>query len=491
MPFMTRTADLLQDALEGGSVDASQFAALATTARRAGTVGLSARFAPDPGFVSALGQRLLAEAATLSSRQQTSTARTSAARSVEMRRTGQRVKPVVFVVGRGLPRAIAGVAASALAVGAVVGVAARGAVPGAALYPVRQILDSAAVRLAASDFDKGMTLLAQGREHIRDAREMVGRGTPDPEALDVGLSAAIDSVSAGRVLLLRSFAETGDTQAVRELQDFSTTELPGVDALRERVPASSLPLLEQLRALLGGSWSDRPQQLAACESCAGADTAALDDSRARRPAQRPAAVPLAAAASTTATEASAAPSAVTGAAARPVAPATSAASSPLQSRVVKAAVAPATVTVPGATVTTAPRSTLPSAPRTSVSLASVSLGSVSLGSVSLGSVSLGPVSLGPVSLPPVSLGSVSLSSSVSLASVSVAASLPVLGSQTLAVPLNLPVAPLPALPAVGVNLVPVVPAVPVAPVAPVPVAVDPAPVTGLVSCVATLLTKCP
>ncbi|MGI8718805.1 MAG: hypothetical protein ACR2JN_13340, partial [Lapillicoccus sp.] len=290
MPFMTRTADLLQDALESGSVDASQFAALATTARRAGTVGLSARFAPDPAFVSALGQRLLAEAATLSSRQQTSTARTSAARSVEMRRTGQRVKPVVFVVGRGLPRAIAGVAASALAVGAVVGVAARGAVPGAVLYPVRQILDSAAVRLATSDFDKGMTLLAQGREHIRDAREMVGRGTPDPEALDVGLSAAIDSVSAGRVLLLRSFAETGDTQAVRELQDFSTAELPGVDALRERVPASSLPLLEQLRALLGGSWSDRPQQLAACESCAGADTAALDDSRARRPAQRPAAV---------------------------------------------------------------------------------------------------------------------------------------------------------------------------------------------------------
>jgi len=89
---------------------------------------------------------------------------------------------------------------------------------------------------------------------------------------------------------------------------------------------------------------------------------------------------------------------------------------------------------------------------------------------------------------------VSLSSSVSLASVSVAASLPVLGSQTLAVPLNLPVAPLPALPAVGVNLAPAVPAVPVAPVAPVvpvPVAVDPAPVTGLVSCVATLLTKCP
>ena len=490
MPFMTRTADLLQDALESGSVDASQFAALATTARRAGTVGLSARFAPDPGFVSALGQRLLAEAATLSSRQQTSTVRTSAARSVEMRRTGQRVKPVVFVVGRGLPRAIAGVAASALAVGAVVGVASRGAVPGAALYPVRQILDSAAVRLATSDFDKGMTLLAQGREHIRDAREMVGRGTPDPEALDVGLSAAIDSVSAGRVLLLlRSFAETGDTQAVRELQDFSTAELPGVDALRERVPASSLPLLEQLRALLGASWSDRPQQLAACESCAGADTLAPDDWRARGPAQRPTAVPLAAAASTTATEASAAPSAVVGAAARPVAPATSAASSAPQGRVVKAAVAPATVTVSGATVTTAPRSTLASAPRTSVSLASVSTQpAVSLGPVSLGSVSLGSVSLGPVSLPPVSLGSVSLSSSVSLASVSVAASLPVLGSQTLAVPLNLPVAPLPALPAVGVSLVPVAP---VAPVVPVTVAVDPAPVTGLVSCVATLLTKCP
>ena len=81
---------------------------------------------------------------------------------------------MVFVIGKGL-RVIAGATASLLLIGAVLGVTSRSALPGGLLYPVKQSLNSAAVQLAGSDFDRGVTLLSQAQEHIGDARSLVER----------------------------------------------------------------------------------------------------------------------------------------------------------------------------------------------------------------------------------------------------------------------------------------------------------------------------
>ena len=48
----------------------------------------------------------------------------------------------------GFPRLLAGAAASVVAVGAIVGVASRSAIPGSALYPVKGWLDAVAVQMA-------------------------------------------------------------------------------------------------------------------------------------------------------------------------------------------------------------------------------------------------------------------------------------------------------------------------------------------------------
>ena len=121
-----------------------------------------------------------------------------AARAAAARRAATRTAPVVVVVGRGLPRLLAGAAASALLVGGIVGAVSRGAVPGDALYPVKGWLDGVAVRLADNDFDRGRTYLCQAQGHISDARELSEPDREDAGDINVALDGAIDSVRKGR-----------------------------------------------------------------------------------------------------------------------------------------------------------------------------------------------------------------------------------------------------------------------------------------------------
>src|SRR5688572_3394476 len=167
MPVLNRSADRFQRALAGESVTDPRVAELVGTSRRLAAVGSRAA-APDAQFVAELRTRLMAEAATMPAPSP------AAAGAAQARRAAARTAPVVFVVGRGLPRAVAGATASALLVGAVVGAVSRGTVPGDALYPVKGWLDGVAVRLADSDLDRGSTHLAQAQEHISDAREVSG-----------------------------------------------------------------------------------------------------------------------------------------------------------------------------------------------------------------------------------------------------------------------------------------------------------------------------
>jgi hypothetical protein len=218
----------------------------------------------------ALRERLMAEAATLP------TPSPAAAKAAASRRAAARGGPVVVVVGRGLPRALAGAAASALVVGSIVGVASRSAVPGDSLYAVKGWLDGVAVRLADSELERGTTHLSQAQGHISDARDLADRPKPEADDINTALQDAIDSVRAGQRDLDAAWTETRNPQALLALRDFTARALPQIDALRTEVPAASLPRLGELEDLLRDSQQTASRRLAACGSaCADIDTASF------------------------------------------------------------------------------------------------------------------------------------------------------------------------------------------------------------------------
>jgi hypothetical protein len=264
MPLINRSADRFQRALEGERVTDDELGRLLETSQRLTTVGSSLGPRPDPAFVATLRERLAAEAASLP------VASPSAARAAAARRAASRPAPAVLVVGRGLPRLVAGATASALLVGGVVGLVSRGAVPGDTLYPVKGWLDGVAVRLADSDLDRGRTQLDQAQEHISDARDLADRASPDSADIDTALDAATESVLGGQRSLDRAWSETGNPQALLEVRDFTARALPQVDALRTEVPAASLPELGRLEALLRQTELATARRIAACGGGCGA-----------------------------------------------------------------------------------------------------------------------------------------------------------------------------------------------------------------------------
>ena len=257
MPVLNRSADRFQRSLEGEHLGDPRVDALLETSRQLLTVGAITP-GPDAEFVAALRVRLMAEAQTLPA------PTAAAARAATARRAATRATPVVVVVGRGLPRALAGAAASALLVGGVVGVASRSAVPGESLYPVKGWLDGVAVRLSTSDFERGTTDLGQAQEHISDGRALAARTDPDAGDVNTALAAAADSVQGGQRALDRDYARTGNPQALLAMRDFTARALPQVDALRTEVPAASLPTLGRLESLLRESQVATARRIAAC-----------------------------------------------------------------------------------------------------------------------------------------------------------------------------------------------------------------------------------
>jgi hypothetical protein len=151
-----------------------------------------------------------------------------------------------------------------LVVGAVVGVASRGAIPGSALYPVKGWLDSVAVQMAGSDLDRGLTHLSQAEEHIADTRELVDRRVDDGDPYVESLQKAVLAVRAGQRDLGRAFDETDNPQALIAVRDFAAKARPQVEALRPEVPAEALPVLGELESLLADADAVALRRLAAC-----------------------------------------------------------------------------------------------------------------------------------------------------------------------------------------------------------------------------------
>ncbi len=257
MPVLNRSADRFQRALEGERLRDPRVDELVATSRHLRSLGAQAP-GPDPEFVTALRVRLMAEAELLPA------PTAGATRAATARRAAARATPVVVVLGRGLPRALAGAAASAVLVGGVVGVVSRSAVPGDSLYPVKGWVDGVAVRLATSDFERGTTYLAQAQGHISDSRDLAARPTADAGDIETALTAAAEAVRGGQQALDRDYASTGNPQALLAQRDFTARALPQVEALRSEVPTASLTALGRLESLLRESQVATARRLAAC-----------------------------------------------------------------------------------------------------------------------------------------------------------------------------------------------------------------------------------
>ena len=268
MPFASKRADLLERSLQGYKSTDQEVRDLVATAGRILAL-TSPASAPHPEFVSALGMKLRAEALTLSAREVR-----PVSPEVEGQATGARrptTRPMVLVIGRGLPRVLAGATASLLLVGAVVGGASRSALPGGLLYPVKALLDSAAVQLAGSDFGRGTTLLSQAQEHISDAAALVDRdgARAAPASVDEALLRAYDAANSGARSLLGEFDGTGNPQALTAVQDFATRALPQLYALSPLVPADSKPDVDALIRLIEDSQTSVARKVAVCgQPCA-------------------------------------------------------------------------------------------------------------------------------------------------------------------------------------------------------------------------------
>jgi len=268
MPFGSRRADLLERSLDGYKSTDMEVCELVATAGRIPAL-TSPASGPGPEFVSALGIRIRAEAMTLTAREVRPISRDVQGHRIGARRYAAR--PKVFVIGRGLPRVLAGTAASLLLVGAVIGGASRSALPGGLFYPVKALLDSAAVQLAGSDFDRGTTLLSQAQEHISDAGALVERdgAQVDPASVNQALLSGFDAVTAGQRALLGEFDRTGNPQALIAVQDFDVRALPQLNALRPLVPESSRPHVDALIALLQETRTALARKIAVCgQPCA-------------------------------------------------------------------------------------------------------------------------------------------------------------------------------------------------------------------------------
>jgi hypothetical protein len=249
-------ADLLQRALEGEQVARTDIAALVAVAFAVSSVD-SSGLAPRPEFIAELRDRLMsADVADLE----------ASAPSAAPESEPQGDATVLHLPRRAF-RLVAAAAAAVVLIATALGFASRSALPGDLLYPVKQVLDRAAVQLSGSRFDEGLTHLAQAQQHISEARDLLDR--PDSDAAEVAqaLDAASDSFVRADAILQDVYRTEQRPDALTELADFVGQALPQVEAMDSRIPTPARPAYERLRDLLDGSSATLLQSLAGCDGC--------------------------------------------------------------------------------------------------------------------------------------------------------------------------------------------------------------------------------
>jgi hypothetical protein len=205
--------------------------------------------APRPDFVSDLRERLMAEASAVLSPE-------NAQLTLPPRGTGRRERRLVAA------------AASLVLVGgtASMAVAAQGALPGDALYPIKRGIEQAQAGLSSSPAGKGRDLLQQADDRLTEVQGLLGSGslTSAPQVPQT-LSDFTDQADQGAALLLQSYRNTRDPSTIRTLRQFAAAGVTKLTAISSLAPAEAQPGIS--RAALALRSIDR-QASGLCSACA-------------------------------------------------------------------------------------------------------------------------------------------------------------------------------------------------------------------------------
>ena len=177
-----------------------------------------------PEFVASLRERLMAEADTALVRRPPAPSRLAmpASSRTRQRRIGALLGGVALVGSA-----------------ATMAVAAQTALPGESLYGVKRGIESAQVRLAPDDADRGRTLLAQAGTRLTELEELAagdaGRDELVPETLDTFTRQSSDGVGS----LLASYEATGSEGDAQVARDFTATSMDRLERLQGELPESA------------------------------------------------------------------------------------------------------------------------------------------------------------------------------------------------------------------------------------------------------------
>jgi hypothetical protein len=212
---------------------------------------------PDPDFVLALRERLLAEAESVL---------VAAAAQRDDTDARLRLRPTTPSARR-RQRGLAAVVSGAVLAGAsaTVAVAAQNALPGDSLYSVKRGLESAHAELTFDRGDRGRMLLGDAGTRLDEA-EQLSREHADPARVDSALTAFSQQASQGSQLLVADYDATGDRNSIEAVRAFTASSMKRLQVLQSQIPSPSLDSLLQAAQTL-----DQVQQTAvqACPGCQG------------------------------------------------------------------------------------------------------------------------------------------------------------------------------------------------------------------------------
>lgn len=185
------------------------------------------RSAPEvharPEFVSALRERLMAEAAT-------ALVPDDVSRLTLPERRPARERRLAAVVG-GI--AIVGATTS-------LAVASQSALPGDSLYPVKRAIEQAHTGLTVGEGNKGATVLANASDRLDEVDQLTRQGGfGDALRIADTLNSFTDQATEASDLLLADYAHTGSASSIARLRDFAAASLTQLADLEPLVPSDA------------------------------------------------------------------------------------------------------------------------------------------------------------------------------------------------------------------------------------------------------------
>ena len=153
---------------------------------------------------------------------------------------------------------IAAVAASVVLAGGMVGTAAaaRTALPGDFLYPVKRGLEQTEVAVTTNDESRGWRYLGQASNRLTEVSGLTAGKTAsdaDPKRAELStetLSEFVRNTNDGGGLLIQAYERDGRTGSLVRLHEFVAAAKPQLEAIGQTLPPAARPVYEEALATL-------------------------------------------------------------------------------------------------------------------------------------------------------------------------------------------------------------------------------------------------